>query len=640
MAAYCLTRLYVLPGSGIFHTKLRVALPGYPLPEITGFAFWPHLGPSRYQPRLPFEIQPALRMDWAASRFDPAFGISNLLQPEGPEVGWWLLSLDSIVKGEDNVLDFENPFAHYDLARDSDGWAELVIRHVYTPPGKAWYVVGNIATFSPDPQHTSQIVRYSWDQDNDGIWDYKLGLIGRNLLQEVAAFPDFGLVTIPYQHLPRTLTEDMSWEAVTFVQVEGQAERSPEGVYEWDDIYNLSRQYLFGIGDELDPQMNDIRARFRGEYSVQTGMSPRLYLSPVDRKLHLLGAQAGVWNLDGVQRLRYSDLDGDCYLDQWTLTEQLVEAQGGDEQGPEHVRKSLRVAHEIWVYTDAGKVSLVRSAQGPSLFEAPPPRDHSEWLALGQQLERHHRDFAPGDFVGMLEQFDGPATEVEGAQLEDFRLTQAGFRFVLRLQPGFHVHADENDIGLTDLPSGSYVLAYDGALHLQPLTPPLITVPTGEIFVDPATPQQMQWVTIQVVVHNEGLRDVQSLPVRLYAAREGAEPLLLLGTVVAVPGQGQHTLLATWPPAQAGPWTIWLEADAAEALPLETELGHFATLEIDVVPAAMPDMFQPVASFDGLRFTWPVAVLLASAGLAAISALGMLVTQTPNTDASEPGYEE
>ena len=41
-----------------------------------------------------------------------------------------------------------------------------------------------------------------------------------------------------------------------------------------------------------------------------------LYQSAVDHKLHLRGAESGVWNLDDLHRLRYARLGGDAYLKQ------------------------------------------------------------------------------------------------------------------------------------------------------------------------------------------------------------------------------------------------------------------------------------------------------------------------------------
>ena len=637
MSTYCLSRLFASLESRIGHSKIRVAVPGYPLPQVKGYVFWPHLGLGPYQAQPPLEIPPPLNMNWETARFHRR--MTNMVRFLGAEGGWWLLSTRSTVKGEDNALDFENPFAYYDLARDRDGWAELVIRHVYSPPGTAWYRVGDHFQPSHDPRDTLQIVRYTWDQDNDGYWDYKLGLLGNNIVETVVPFSDFGVVSIPYDVLPQTLTEGMRWDGATFVQVEGRAETSPEGVYDWDYIVPLQEQFIFGIGDTFKAGTPDIRGGFRGEYAVKQFDEPHLYFSPVDRKLHLFGADAGVWAVDDVHRVRYADLDGDGYLDQWKCTRTQPEGLDagvtnpdvprleifGEQQVAEELVKSLQIAHGILLYGDTNRIRLSRNTSALSLFEMMPPRNHEEWLLLGEQLERHRGDFAHDDLESMMTQLPGPVTEIEGARVEGFRLTEAGFRFVLHLRPGFQVLKDANGTGLVDLLAGSYAVIYDGTFRTRALTAPHITVPEGEISIDPATPGHMDWTTIRATLHNIGLRDVASLSTKLYAARQGSEPHLLTEQEVCIPGEGKYELSFNWIPKDAGKWMIWVEAAGVDGIAGEFELGTMTRLETEVQLIAMPDMFEPLGAYDGVRLTWPIALLLGSVALAAVSVSGVIV---------------
>ena len=53
------------------------------------------------------------------------------------------------------------------------------------------------------------------------------------------------------------------------------------------------------------------------------------------------------------------------------------------------------------LYAGDGQVRLTQASTAPSLFETLPPRNHEEWLGLGQQLETHRRDLAPGDLKAM-----------------------------------------------------------------------------------------------------------------------------------------------------------------------------------------------------------------------------------------------
>ncbi len=595
---------------------------------FTDFAFWPHLGTYTGYIKPYAGSVPPIQIDWGASRIAV---VAEFVASRGHDSNWFIYSMAKFGYDDRTFANFENPFAFYDLAADRDGYPELMIRMEYSRSN------------APDRQFRQpmQMIRFSWDQDNNQSLDYKLGLYGRHEIIQLVTFPDFAVRTVPYPEYPDWVI-GRNWDAAFFVAVEAGRYWSTEGIYEGSDR-EWRDSYITGLTNEPSlARTQDTRQGLRLEYTPQLLQQAWLYFSPIDCKLHLRHAWGGVWNIDDVQRVRFEDLDGDGYLDQWTLTvgsEEIEDSEEGEEeqQAPEQLVKSLQVVEGFLVYGDKQRAKLIHSQTSPSLFETLPPRNHAEWLALGKQLDRHRQDFAPHDFLGMMGQFRGPTTEIEGSSLEDFRLTEDGFRFVLNLQPGFRVVSDENAVDVAHLADGVYLVTYDGVFRAQALTPPHIT---GEISCEPPVPQQMAWVTIQAVLHNDGLRDVQSLPVRLYAAREGGEPFLLKETQVAVPGGGDHARVYDWPPREPGRWTVWVEADAAEAVPAGVQLGSVVSLGVEVQPAPMPDMFRPTGRYDGVGLTWPVALLLARAGLAAISVLGMIWIRATDTTVVEPTSEE
>jgi hypothetical protein len=120
--------------------------------------------------------------------------------------------------------------------------------------------------------------------------------------------------------------------------------------------------------------------------------------------------------------------------------------------------------------------------------------------------------------VPIIPDSSDPVTEIKGAFLEDFRLTDDGFRFVLNLQAGYQVLTDTNGLGVAGLPAGAYLVTYGSGFHVQPLTPPHIILLPGDLSLDPPASKQMAWTTFRATLHNAGLRDVTSLPVRIYAA--------------------------------------------------------------------------------------------------------------------------
>ena len=62
-----------------------------------------------------------------------------------------------------------------------------------------------------------------------------------------------------------------------------------------------------------------IREGLRGEYRFGEPKRPELYFSPIDERLHLLGADGGRFNLGHGWVLRLANLVGGPYLDSWEL---------------------------------------------------------------------------------------------------------------------------------------------------------------------------------------------------------------------------------------------------------------------------------------------------------------------------------
>jgi hypothetical protein len=580
---------------------------------LEGYVFWPYVGASEYGFVKPYlESPPPIQVDWQAGQI---VAVGEFVASHGGDHNWYIQSHAPFgAEGDPAFADFENPFAFYDLALDDDGLPELAIRMEYMGADQAQSLFGGSGT-------ALQSVRYSWDQGNDQSWDYSLGLLGRHEIVERVQFADFTVQTIPYARYAEWVAQSQ-WDTGVFLAVEGAPYWSSEGIYE-GFVSAWRRFYLTGVADEPHlSQVQDVREGLRQEYTPDMHSAPRLYLSPVDRSLHLLGAWAGVWNVDGLHRVRYEDSDSDGYLDSWRLTASSMRLaeETGEEPAAERTLASLRVVGDYLLYGDQSRVKLVHIQVPPSLFETLPPANHAQWLALGEQLERHGSDFAADDLMAMVAQFEGPATLISGASLEAARPTELGFRFELHVEPGFQVLADRNELGAARLAPGSYMASWDGAFHLAPLTPPHLNLPQGMLLCEPSVPRQTDWVTIHAVLQNDGLRDVQSVPLRVYAATAGGEAMVLGEHEVAVAGGGEHLLEQPWWPGQDGEWTVWVEGDADKASPPDTALALTARLQLEVLPSTPPDMLTLIEPHDGVRFSWPVALLLAGAALAVVSA--------------------
>jgi hypothetical protein len=595
--------------------------------------FWPYLGGLTGYMKRNGESMPPIQLDWSPGRISL---VAEFVASRGGDSNWFVYSFDRFGAGEDVYANFENPFAFYDLASDLDGVPELAARSEYYGPLEPIFPGGLLP-------HPIENIRYSWDQDNDGAWDFSVNLIGRHPISKVVTFPEFAVQTVPYDEFANWIIEH-EWDTGVLVAVEGISYSSSEGIYEgsvraWRDSY-VTGQTSF---PDME-QVHDVRAGLRLEYTPYLQAQAWLYLSPVDRRLHLRNAQGGVWNVDDALRVRYADLDGDGYLDQWQVTTEAprgsrAAGHTGREDTAQHpvsgeVVASLRLAGGILIYGDSGQVRLVSAMAEPSLFETLPPRDHREWLSLGQQLERHAADFAPDALLEMANQLQGPTTHIQGATLADFRLTEDGFRFVLDLQPGFQVIDDTNRLDVNDLTDGSYLVTYDSEFQVRPLTPPKLTVPQGGITTEPPSPEQGDWATIRVVVSNKRLQDATSVPIKVYASRPEGQPFLLAEEQLFIPGEGEGVLEFGWWPVEAGEWAIRVEADTSNAVPTRIDLGTISSLHLDVHPASVSEPFTPLAGTNDKPLILPVASLILVAGLAAMSTLLIVLIHARALDRS------
>ncbi|HEX2514571.1 MAG TPA: hypothetical protein VH257_07675, partial [Chloroflexota bacterium] len=273
-----------------------------------GFLFWPLLGGAPWYDGANYFDSPLhVNYDWKRRRV-----IDVAVSGYPIEEGYHINTLQYARRDRLNYADFENPMAYYDLAGDRDGRPELFIRMAYFGQGIP-----------------IEEITYSWNQYNTANlnWHFKLGLLGRHPVQSQAQIGDFAVQTVPHHELPHWIT-GRPWEIATFVADEGGAYDSSEGIYEWAPLEGVIPDASAGrtplpdagpaVADFLvgrsavspAPYFDTIRAAFRAEYREAPG-PVELYYSPIDRRLHLLKASKGVWNLTGGWELRYASTGGD-----------------------------------------------------------------------------------------------------------------------------------------------------------------------------------------------------------------------------------------------------------------------------------------------------------------------------------------
>ncbi len=526
-------------------------------PPITDAHFWPFLGSGAHnfiKEDYASTSHAPINIDWSRSQITQL--VESVASRNRPH-NYFIYSINRIKEGQVNDVNFESPFAFYQFSPVQSNYPDVALRVAYYPKG-------NASAHLPVEE-----IDLSWRQsphnpDTLPSWDYRVGMTGHNAHQGEVSLPDFSLRITPYEALPRWVSSN-SWDYATFVARERDTYLSSEGIYEWStlegaivdannqekytDLLLASRtageDYVLGGADEVpDQYYHTIRPGLRGEFRSRSGR-PHLYFSPIDRKLHMLGADHGVWQIDERTTLRYANLDHDSYLDQWVYTAITTGTTTLT------TTRQLNVAPGYLLYADDSTITIRETQPQPSLFETLPPADQAEWQTLGASLETHQRSFAPDDLQGLMRQFAGPEMRLTGASLRDFRIVgKQGFRFVLMVQPGFDVQGSA-PLALENVQPGAYAVTYDGTFRVEPLTPP---APTAMLHT--TTLQELEPSTIDLTLQNTGLQDLPPAMLELWAAPPDAEATIVASDTVSLLAQSPISVTLDWTPPSAGTWTI------------------------------------------------------------------------------------
>ena len=552
-------------------------------PPIQGSLWWPFLG-TKAEDRLfgGLSNPPPIQVDLERGK---VAGVGESVASRGKNGNYFIYSMRRLGPGTDNQADFENPFAFYKLAQANDEFPDLSIRQQVSPPAGAPYDNSGSA-YCPCTQ-----VQYTWDQQHRQQWDYEIGLAGLHGIDSEIDLPEFSVRSVPYEQYPYWVTEKR-WPVATFVATEGIPYWNNEHIYEWTthsaglDLW----RYFLGITEHPPIEaFNNIRPGMRGEFTFHLNAQPYLYLSPIDHKLHLMKAQAGVWNADSRITIRYKNLGGD-FIGQWTREE-----SGAHTQALYFVEGQLILANEAGVH--------LRDAGVPSAsFITLPPRNHEEWARIGSQLERHRPQFDDDgtNLESMFNQFEGHVQQISGGRLSGFRSTKEGFRFILDVAEG-------TNSGLV-LPEGLSEGRYEAVFtrgkgySIEPLSSPKLAasvVVLASEAIDVLSP-----IVFSVTVHNYGGEDVYDMTVKLHAQRTDGYSLDIDEVPLSIPGRESANFQTTWIPPSEGEWVI-------QAMGSGTDIsGEAVTLEIQAKPTASLSNLLQLQGLANLRGSLVVALLL------------------------------
>ncbi len=518
------------PGKGYYRTNYMERKCFTPTQVDRGvFPAWPYVASSGTYEQEPGTFRPPIVVDWETGKIS---FFSELVTARNQNCSYTIYSINSIYPDIINQLNFESPFSFYDLSGQGVGYPNLILRTERFTNNDPW---------APDTDQSFERIRYSWRNNvGDQYWDYKVEVLGFHPYtgQTPIAGGQYIIDAPSYKDFPKWVV-DKPWPMVTFVDPEMVHYRTSEGIYELSP-------HEFGVpfftGQVEFPELeafNIIREGLRGEYRIGEASPISLYFSPLDGRLHLKGAQAGLFNLGSGQQLRLYNLDGDATIDGWARREV--------PRGPEQVTETQEGLFQLgdrFLYFNDKQIRLFTAATPISQFEMHPPTDQTSWESFRQRMIAvQTKD--PEDLSAWL---NGLETEIMQLSLSQAALPSyrdGRYYFELVLSPGYQVRG-QDELGLAGLAPGRYRVSYNGdTFRVEPSTPPQLSLTLTPLPADPRSvggPDRLE-----LAATNQGNQDSPALQAVVQAECEG-QAFELLRQPLILPGESQETWLLAWQP--------------------------------------------------------------------------------------------
>jgi hypothetical protein len=499
------------------------------------FSAWPFVAASVGYELIPGLFRPPIVVDWEAGRITY---YSEMVTARNQNCSYTIYSIDPLDSSKLNSPNFETPFAFYDLSGEGVGYPNLILRTERNTENYSRVKTNDLF------EH----IRYSWRLDiGDWLWDYKVEVLGFHPYTsdtEIAG-GQFQIDAPAYEEFPEWVMQK-SWPMVTFVDTEGVPYRTSEGIYPWTPRY-LGEDYFAGASEE--PEMShfgNIQEGLRGEYRILKNGMVQLYFSPIDQRIHLLHAEAGLFNLGDGIILRLHNLDGGAYIDGWTKEKEIINAE---EEILSTVLERLYLLDDLMVYSSSDSIELRLIEIPPAVFKISPPTDNESWQQFRALINQYQPDGAPppDPLAGWLDKFEGSALRIKNGTIQEVRSITGGYWIGFELNSGFEVSADEQfPFSLDNLSPGSYVLeAVQGKLTVEKRTPADLNLELSARREDPEI--VASGYQINLIAKNQGLEDSPVLEFLLYADCEG-EIVEILREKGIVAGKDEITWQQLWMP--------------------------------------------------------------------------------------------
>lgn len=442
-----------LPGStypSFGFTESRCAM--HWIPERSTSPAWPYvvalsgLGGGHGVLRLPIVV------DWRRARiyrYQEFLGVHNQM------CAYAFNSNAAVPLRGTGTPDFESPWGTYNLASRNTGYPNLIVHTFYNfaadptaalPPGMAGSRI-----FTP-PQED---IRYSWaDHAGDLLFNYKVDLYGQYGYARATRLGSLPLrVYAPtYAQWPAWVMA-RPWPVAAFVQPQFDNQKTSEGIYTWN-ASAVGTRYTYGLS--TNPSLrafSTITTGYRGEIRAGAALGVRLYASPIDGRLHLLNARAGIWNLGGGWDLLERNLNHGLYLDEWervyhplpaprrlrgVTPPRGVSASSLGAPAMDVESRLLALPQGVVLTADQTGVTWLRTSYSPSAMELVPPTNQSTWRRFTRRAAPFITGKSPFNLRSWTASWNGSRVELPGARLSVVFVGVRTFAVLVRQPPGAH----------------------------------------------------------------------------------------------------------------------------------------------------------------------------------------------------------
>lgn len=465
--------------SGYVRTELTVNRGEEAILSPNDGVLWPYVSSDGGYLKPYGDAHSPIIVDWGSGQVRM---VGEFVASRGDEDNYFIYSIDRLSPQNLSPLSFEYPFGFYDLASDNDNRPELQVRMEYYAKGSRR---GLGSYFQKSPTTFGEL-RYSWDQDNDGDWEYKFGGVGTARYVDRTRLGPYRFPSPGYEAFP-TWVSNRAWRSAVFV-VAPDGFTSTEGIYEGG--YGVEgRRTALGLRSNEGRLFNNASPGFRLEAADEYGDRPRLYYSLIDDQLHLYHLSYGYWtHSDG--HIEYENLDADPYVDRWTRS-----SNGRN--------RTLYASGHGLMYATPNRVVVSASTTNESAFVTSVPTTTTGWEELRRKVGTQPESDLP-DFRSIVADSDGSATAFPELTATGGTTTTDSIRVYARVNEQLSYNGRTFDPGMPVV-----VVLDSTGLEIHERTAPALQL--SNVRVTPSVADPGAPITVETTIVNDGWENAENV---------------------------------------------------------------------------------------------------------------------------------